>query len=99
MTKFLTLWETDMSRVPESPEDQMALYTRLQNMVKEDMESGAIKDFGMFLNGIEGYTIEEGAEEEVALTAMKYSPYIKCKVYPIISVSQIDNIMKTLSQA
>ncbi len=98
MTKFLILWETDMSRVPESPEEQMSLYTKLQNMVKEDLEQGTTKDFGMFLNGIEGYTIEEGTEEEIALSTMKYSPYIKCKVYPTISVSQIDKIMKKLSQ-
>ncbi len=98
MTKFLVLWETDMSRVPENPEEQMAFYTKLQNMVKDDLERGETKDFGMFLNGIEGYTIEEGNEEEIALSTMKYSPYIKCRVYPVISVSQIDNIMKTLSQ-
>ena len=99
MAKFLTLWETDMNRVPENPEGQMVLYTRLINMVKEDPKNGITKDFGMFANGIEGYTIEEGTEEKVALSIMKYSPYIKCKVHPIISVNQIEKIMKMLSQA
>ncbi len=42
-----------MSRVPDKPEEQMALYTKHQDMVKEDLESGTTKDFGMFLNGIE----------------------------------------------
>ncbi len=88
-----------MSRVPESPEEQMAFYTKLQGMVKEDLEHGTTIDFGMFLNGIEGYSIDERTEEEVAQIIMKYSPYIKCKVYPILSVSQIENIMKTMSQA
>lgn len=99
MTKFLTLWETDMSRVPENPEEQMSFFTKLMNMVKEDMESGTTKDFGFFLSGNEGYSIDEGTEEEIALTVMKYSPYVKCKVYPILSVSHIESIMKTLSQA
>ncbi len=99
MAKFLTLWETDLTRVPESPEDQMALYTRLQEMVKKDLESGTTKDFGIFMSGFEGYSIDEGTEEEVALSAIKYSPYIKCKVHPILSLSQLEKITKILSQA
>jgi hypothetical protein len=99
MARFLTLWEMDMSRVPENPEDQMSFFTKLMNMVKEDMESGTTRDFGEFINGFEGYSIEEGTEEEVALTAMKYSPYCKFKVYPILSANQIEKIMKTISQA
>jgi hypothetical protein len=97
MAKFLTLWETDMSRVPENPEEARSLYTKLINMIKEDMESGRTKDFGYFFSGNEGYSIDEGTEEEIALAVMKCSPYIKCKVYPILSVSQVDSIMKTLS--
>ncbi len=99
MARFLILWETDMSRVPENPEEQMSFFTKLMNMVKEDIESGTTKDFGIFVNGTEGYSIEEGTEEEVALTAMKYNPYCKSKVYPILSANQIEKIMKTMSQA
>ncbi len=98
MAKFLTLWETDLTRVPENPEDQIALFTRLQDMVKKDLESGTIKDFGCFMSGFEGYSIGEGTEEEVTFSVIKYSPYIKCKVYPILSVNQLEKITKTLSQ-
>ena len=29
MTKFLTLWETDITRIPENPEEQIRLNTML----------------------------------------------------------------------
>ncbi len=94
MGKYLTLWEVDLSRVPEDPKEQLEFFTKVQNMVKEDLQNGPTKDFGMFLGGDSGYTIEEGTEEEVAMSCMKYCPFIKCTVHPVISTSQIDEIMK-----
>lgn len=94
MGKYLTLWETDMSRVPEDPKEQLELFTKLLNQVKEDLKNGPIKDFGMFLGGDSGYTIEEGTEEEIAMNAMSYCPFIKCTVHQIISADQVQEIMK-----
>lgn len=94
MGKYLTLWELDLSRVPEDPKEQLELFTKLQDLTKEDKENGPIKDFGMFLGGDSGYTIEEGTEEEVAMCAMRYCPFVKCNVQPVISTEQIDKIMK-----
>lgn len=68
------------------------------NMVDEDFKSGML-DWGEFVGGGAGYAINEGTEQDLALGLMKYSPYIKFKVYPVLSASQtVDNI-KALSQA
>lgn len=48
----------------------------------------------MFLGGDSGYTIEEGTEEEIAMCAMKYSPFVRCITYAVISTDQIDEIMQ-----
>ena len=98
MAKFLILWESDTTRMPESPEEQMVLFNRLMNMVDEDFKSGML-DWGEFVGGGAGYVISEGTEQELALALMKYSPYMKFKVHPVLSVSQIEEIMKALSQA
>ena len=29
MGKYLTLWDNDLSRIPEDPKEQLALYSRL----------------------------------------------------------------------
>ena len=94
MGKYLILWETDLSRVPEDPKEQLELFTKLNNMVKEDLKNGPTKDFGMFLGGDSGYTIEEGTDEEIAMSTLKYSPFIKCTVHQVISADQIEEIMK-----
>ena len=94
MGKYLIVWEVDMSRVPEDPEEQVEFFGKIQSMLKEDMKNGPTKDFGMFLGGDSGYTIEEGTEEEVAMSAMKYCPFVKCVVQQVISSDQVDKIME-----
>ena len=97
MSKFLILWKLDLSRVPESPEEQMAYYSRLLNMVKGDLNNIMV-DWGEFPGSNKGYAISEGTEQEIDLALMKYCPYVKFKVHPTVSVSQIEENIKTLSQ-
>ena len=97
MTKFLGLWKEDTSKIPVSPEEQISLATNLLNMVKEDFKNGG--DWGEFAGGGAGYCVSEGTEQEVALALMKYSPYVKFKVYPVLSVDQELENLKKLSQA
>ncbi len=96
MGKYLSLWELDMNRVPEDPKKQLELFTKLQNMVKEDLKNGIIKDFGIFLGGDAGYSIVEGTDEQIAMFTMKYAPFVKCKIQSAISIEQIDEIMKKI---
>ncbi len=103
MAKFLILWEADTTKMPEKPEEQIPLYTKLLNMVKEDFEvqskTAHKMDWGEFAGGDAGYSIGEGTEQEIALSLMKYSPYIKFKVYPVLTLEQVVEIMKKLPQA
>ncbi len=99
MTKFLVLWEVDTSKVPDKPEEMYENWSMMLNMVKKDMESGGKMDWGMFAGRLAGYSISEMTEQEIALQATKYVPYVKFKVYPVISVDQVMENIKTLSQA
>jgi hypothetical protein len=97
MGKFLAIWEVDTTRVPDKPEDRYKNWIMMLNMVKKDMESG-VKDWGMFAGRLAGYSITEGSEQEIALRLTKYVPYIKFKVYPVISVDQVLENITTLSK-
>ena len=98
MGKFLVLWEVDTTRIPANPEELYENWTVMLNLVKKDMESG-LKDWGMFAGRLSGYSINEGSEQEIALRVTKYVPYIKFKVYPVISVDQVLENITTLSKA
>ena len=98
MGKFLVLWEVDTTRIPANPEELYENWTVMLNLVKKDMESG-LEDWGMFAGRLAGYSINEGSEQEIALRVTKYVPYIKFKVYPVISVDQVLENITTLSKA
>ncbi len=99
MTKFLVLWEVDVTKVADKPEERSENWTMMLNMVKEALDSGRMTDWGEFAGRISGYTITEGTEQEIALELLRYVPYIKFKTYPVISVDQVLENIKALSQA
>jgi hypothetical protein len=97
MTKFLTIWEMDYSQLPESREARVSVMINLDNMVSEDLKSGAMSDWGSFAGTRGGYSIIEGTEQDVALHSLKYYPYVKTTtVYPVISVNQVIENFKKL---
>ena len=96
MAMFMMLWELDRTKIPMDPKERMDGYTMLLNMVKEDLERGTLKDWGEYPGKAEGYCIVEGTVEEVFVEIMKYDPYIKFWVHPILSIDQVLNTLKSL---
>jgi hypothetical protein len=99
MTKFLTLWEADRTRIPDSREEQLQYYTMLQNMIKEDMKNGKTLEFGTFVGRFEGYFIREGTEQEIHMELSKYAKFMNFKTYPFLEISQEEEMLKALSQS
>ena len=46
----------------------------------------------------DGYTVAEGTELEVMKTLEQYVPYCKYKIYPVASESQVNELVKALSE-
>lgn len=98
MGKVLLLWEMDRTRVPVDPKERITAWTMMLSMVKNDLRSGGLKEWGMFTAEMAGYAIREGTDEEIAIATAKYEPYVKFKAYSILSVSQTEEVVKALSQ-
>lgn len=94
MAKFVTLWELDRTRIPDDPEEQFRYWNILVNMIKEDMKNGRAIDFGMFTGGFEGYIIREGTDMEIQMEISKYSTITNHKTYSILSISQLEEMLK-----
>jgi hypothetical protein len=97
MAKFLLLWETDIARMPVDPKERLAGWTKLLNMVKDELESDRLKEWGAFPGEHAGYAIMEGTEQEVAMGAEKYVPYVRFKTHSVLSVYQILEGIKAFS--
>ncbi len=94
MTKFLTLFELDKTRIPDSPEEQLQYFSMLRSMMKEDMKNGITRDFGAFVGGLKGFVIREGTEQEVEMEIMKYVKFTNYKTYPFLDIDQLEEMSK-----
>jgi uncharacterized heparinase superfamily protein len=52
---------------------------------------------GAFVGELRGYDVIEGTELEVMNSMQQYVPFVRFKVHPIASVSQVEEMIKALS--
>jgi hypothetical protein len=97
MGKYLVMWEIDTSRVPVDAKERGAAWSLMLEMVKQDLKSGKVRDWGAFVGEINGYSIAEGTEVQVGSMLMQYAPYVHFKVHPIVSVDQVGEVIKSMS--
>jgi hypothetical protein len=97
MAKFLVFWKSDMDRMPVDPKERLAGWTKILNMVKDDLESGRMKEWGAFPGEHAGYGIMEGTDQEVFMITEKYVPYVRFKTHSVLSVNQMLEGIKTFS--
>ncbi len=98
MGKYLMLWEVDPTKVPIDRKERGSGWSALIEMTKQDIEKGIVKEWGAFVGEINGFSVVEGTEVEIGNLAQKYVPFISFKVYPAASISQVDEIIKSLSE-
>jgi hypothetical protein len=96
MGRYLALWEVDSSRVPVDGKEITAAWSLLLELVKQDLKSGIMKDWGEFVGETNGYSIHEGTEVEVGSGLTKYAPYVIFKLHAVASASQMGEILKKM---
>ena len=98
MGKYLVLWEVDQTKIPISPQERGAGWAALMDMVKEELKKGALKDWGAFVGETSGYAVTERTEVELANELNKYIPWVIFKVHQVMSVEQVDEVIKALTK-
>ena len=97
MGKYLMLWNLNEANIPADPKERGAGYEMLMAIVKQDIERGLTKDWGNFVGEGSGYCVVEGSEVEINKMVQQYSPYVRFKTHPVVSVEQVDEVIKSLS--
>ena len=97
MGRYLAMWEVDQSRVPVDGKEIAVAWSLLLELVKQDLKSSTMKDWGSFVGETNGYAIHEGTEVEVTAGLAKYAPYVIWKIHALVSVSQMGEILKKMS--
>ena len=99
MTKFFVKWWADTSRVPAAPQEAGQGVIKTLEMVKADLSSGKMTEWGTFSNGKDGYVIIDGTEQDVLSTMLKYAPSVWYEVYPVLSADDIITAMMKALEA
>jgi hypothetical protein len=96
MGRYLVLWEADETKIPLDPTVRRESWLAGCEMVKEDFKSGLAKEWGVFLGQAKGFAIDEGTEEEVQKGLLKYIPYFRFQIIPILYLDQQVEAIKTI---
>ena len=96
MGRYLLLWEGDETKIPLDPTARRESWLAACEMVRQDFKSGLVKDWGVLLGQVKGFAIDEGTEEEVQKATLKYIPYFRFQIIPILTVDQQVEAIKSI---
>ena len=97
MGKYLMIWDLNLALTPVNPKERGAGFELLMSMVKQDIEKGLSKDWGNFVGEGSGYCIAEGSEVEINKMVQQYAPYVTFKTHPVVSLEQVDEVIKSMA--
>lgn len=98
MAKYLMMWELDLTKVPVNPKERATMWGPMIQMVKQQMAQGGTTEWGCFAGETRGFSIAEGDEMTVSNSVQKYLPYVTFTVHQIISVNQMEELIKNLQK-
>ena len=97
MGKYLMIWNLNLALTPVDPKERGAAYDLLLSMVKQDINKGLSTDWGNFVGEGSGYCIAEGSEVEINKMVQQYAPYVTFKTHPVVSLEQVDEVIKSMT--
>jgi len=96
MGKYLLLWELNTTLIPVTPKERGNGFASLMALVQQDIDKGLTKDWGCFVGEGNGYCVVEGNEVDISKMVQQYSPFCRFSSHPIASVSQMNEVFKSM---
>ena len=98
MPTYLMTWELDQTKIPIDPKERANAWLPMIQMVKQDVQSGKLKEWGTYIGEMKGFGVYEGSEEEAGKMAQKYVPFVQFTTHPIINIDQMEKLAKEMAQ-
>lgn len=99
MTRFYMKWQLDPLFTPQNPEERVKLWLTMLEMVKADLKSGGFEDWGVCNDNSEGYCFAQTDEKTLHATILKWMPYVRFDVKPVLTVDQVMANIKQVAAA
>jgi hypothetical protein len=88
MTRYYMRWHLNPMLVPTSPEERGKLWITMLEMVKAELKSGALTDWGMCSDSSAGYALAETDEQSLHVMIQEWIPYVIFDIKPILTADQ-----------
>jgi hypothetical protein len=89
MSRYLAIWEPNLSRWPTDPNEAAKLRSESREWVNQNISKGLITSWGAFMNGSKGYAVFEGNAPDVYKEAHKFDPYYIIDLHEVLSVDEL----------
>ncbi|KQC05809.1 MAG: hypothetical protein APR53_06780 [Methanoculleus sp. SDB] len=96
MATFYMRWHLNPALIPTDPEERGKLWISMLEMVRADMKSGTLTDWGMCCDANGGYAFAETDETSLNISILKWMPYV---IFDIKSVLTADQCIANIKQA
>lgn len=97
MAKYFATWDVVRERMPDDPATIANSWKMLLGMVKADLESGTLEEWGAFPGSLGGYGVIQGSDMDVMQFTMKYAPYIAFEVRPLVRAGEVGEFLDAAS--
>lgn len=96
MSKFYITWSLDRSHIPADQAQRGQFFMQLLEKISHDLESGAMKDWGVIPGQAEGFCVAECETKELMPLLLKFVPFIKFDTHPMLSAHEAISEMRKL---
>lgn len=98
MPRYLMTWELDQTKIPVNPKERAAAYLPMVQMVKQDIQSGMLKEWGSYIGEMKGFGVMECSEEEVIKNVQKYIPFVEFTVHSLATIDQMEKLFSEMAK-
>lgn len=74
--------------IPADPEERGRLWMTMLEMVKAELKSGALTDWGMCSDSSAGYAFAETDEQSLHVMIQNWMPYVIFNIKPVLTAEQ-----------
>ena len=98
MLKYVTLWELEMSKLPNDANERVTVMTKMIEMTKQVLKENPGSEWGAFIGEGKGYSIGSKTPQDIMKINMMFSPYVQFKVYQAVSIDEFEEVFKSMMQ-
>ncbi len=99
MPKSWLRWQLNSQFTPLDPKERTKLWLSMLDMVKADMKTGVLTDWGVCYDAAIGYAFSELSAQDLYEAMLKWMPYVEFDVKPVLDVDQVIESIKKVAAA